>query len=90
MLLAGCGLGEAKVSAAGRDYTIDEWCEKRRCCRATFYNLQKIGKAPVTIKIGARQRITLEADARWELERTREAAEAEAQRRSAAAPPERP
>jgi predicted DNA-binding transcriptional regulator AlpA len=47
------------------DYTIPEWCEKRRICRATFYNLQKRGDGPRTIKIGYQKRITAEDDAEW-------------------------
>jgi hypothetical protein len=47
------------------DYTIPEWCAKHRVCRASFYNLEKRGKAPVTIKIGNRRRITPDSDREW-------------------------
>jgi len=48
-----------------RDYTIDAWCEKHQCCRATFYNLKKRGEGPRTHKVGSRSRISEEADAEW-------------------------
>ena len=47
------------------DYVIDEWCEKHRICRATFYNLKKRGKAPRTHMVGNRQRISPASDAEW-------------------------
>ena len=48
------------------DYTIVGWCEKRRICRATYYNLKKKGKGPRTIRVGSHERITPEDDAEWE------------------------
>jgi hypothetical protein len=65
------------MSDGSRDFTVAGWCHKRRCCTATFYNLQKRGKGPETIRIGSRQRITEQADREWE---ARMRAEAEAQR----------
>jgi hypothetical protein len=56
-----------------RDYTITEWCYKRRVCRATFYNQKKKKKMPQTIKIGSRTIITAAADAKWERDREAEA-----------------
>ncbi len=55
-----------------RSYTIQEWCYKRRVCRATFYNLLKRGKAPRIMKVGARTRISHEADEDWQREREAE------------------
>jgi predicted DNA-binding transcriptional regulator AlpA len=59
-----------------QDYTIDQWCHKRKVCRATFYNLLKAGKAPRIIKVGSRTRISPEADEAWQKERETEAAAA--------------
>jgi hypothetical protein len=43
-------------------YTVDEWCRRRRVCRATFYNLRKKGRGPKVMKIGTRTLISREAD----------------------------
>jgi predicted DNA-binding transcriptional regulator AlpA len=50
-------------------YTVDEWCTRRRLCRASFYKLLKQGKAPRTYYVGNRQYISAEADADWQAER---------------------
>jgi hypothetical protein len=55
------------------DLTVDEWCAKRKCCRATFYNLRSKHKAPRVIYVGSRPRITPEADAQCQAEREAEA-----------------
>ncbi|HEX3860457.1 MAG TPA: hypothetical protein VHY35_02040 [Stellaceae bacterium] len=55
-------------------FTVDEWCHHRRICRATFYNLLKVGKAPQIIKVGSRTTISAEADEEWRREREAEAA----------------
>jgi predicted DNA-binding transcriptional regulator AlpA len=63
-----------------RDFTIDEWCHLHQCCRATYYNLKKNGKAPKTYQIGKSTRITRESDAEWVRQRQAETAgEAEAE-----------
>jgi predicted DNA-binding transcriptional regulator AlpA len=51
-------------------YSIPEWCELRRICRASFYLRKKRGEAPRSIKIGSRRIITAEADAEWVREQT--------------------
>ena len=56
-------------------YSIPEWCELRRVCRATYYNRKKLGRAPRSIKIGNKRIITAEEDAAWV---QREIAETEA------------
>jgi hypothetical protein len=61
-----------------QSYSIDEWCDKHRISRGTWYNLFKAGKSPACIKIGSRVIITAEADLRWCRER-----EAAASRREA-------
>lgn len=59
------GLRVALAAPPLPDYTIGEWCKKRRICRATFYNLKKQGKGPRTIRVGDHLRITPEDDAEW-------------------------
>ncbi|WP_066722800.1 MULTISPECIES: hypothetical protein [Hyphomicrobiales] len=46
-------------------YSIDEWCRRYGICRATFYNMQKAGRAPKTIKLNKLVRISVEADQEW-------------------------
>jgi predicted DNA-binding transcriptional regulator AlpA len=45
-----------------RDFTVDEWCEKRRISRGLFYAMMRNGTAPRTMKIRKRRTITFEAD----------------------------
>jgi predicted DNA-binding transcriptional regulator AlpA len=56
-----------------QDYTIDQWCHKRKICRATFYNLLKAGKAPRIMRVGSRVRISAVADEAWQRDREAEA-----------------
>ena len=60
------------------DYTVDEWCQKRRITKPHFYELMKHGLAPRTKKLKKRRTISPAADAEWEAERERAAAAAEA------------
>lgn len=53
-------------------YSIPEFCESFRISRGTFYNLQKTGQAPRTMKIGTRVLISRDAADEWR--RSREAA----------------
>jgi hypothetical protein len=46
-------------------YTIDEFCAAHGFCRASFYNLQRAGSAPVVMKVGGRRLISVEAAAAW-------------------------
>ena len=45
-----------------RDYSIEEWCSKRRISRTLFYKMLKEGTAPRTLKLRKRRLITHEAD----------------------------
>ncbi len=50
-------------------YSIDEWCEKHRISRGTWYNLNRAGKGPRYMMVGSRIVITAEWDAQWCRER---------------------
>ena len=56
----------------GADFSIDEWCAKRRITKPHFYELMKLGLAPKTMKLGRRRTITPQADAEWQATRERE------------------
>ena len=45
--------------------SVSDFCRRHGLCRATFYNLQKRGEAPTTMKVGSRTLITAEAAAAW-------------------------
>jgi hypothetical protein len=45
--------------------TVDEFCADNNICRATFYNLRKIGRGPRIMKVGSRTLITTEASSDW-------------------------
>jgi predicted site-specific integrase-resolvase len=57
-------------------FTIDEWCQKNRLSRSTFYKLKKAGKGPRLAKVLDAVRITEEADKDWVKAREAEAMEA--------------
>ena len=46
-------------------FTIDEFCFSHGISRATFYNLQKDGDAPDTIRARGRVLISAESARRW-------------------------
>ena len=46
-------------------FTIDEFCQSHRICKASFYNLRKAGCAPRIMKVGGRTLISVEAAADW-------------------------
>jgi len=46
-------------------YTIREFCERHRVGVAMYYNLQKLGLGPETIRLGGKVLITKESAARW-------------------------
>ncbi len=52
------------------DLSIAQWCKKRNASRSSFYNLEKDGNAPKTIKIGRHRTITPESDAEWQAKMT--------------------
>lgn len=54
-------------------WSINEWCTIRGIGRSSFYELDKIGKAPLTLRLLNRRIITAEADDRWRREREAEA-----------------
>jgi len=56
------------------DFTIEEWCRKRRISRGLFYKMLQAGSAPRTVKIFKRRIIPFEADAEWQAAREAEAA----------------
>jgi len=57
-------------------YSIDEFARRHGISRATFYNLQAVGRAPRTMKVGARVLITREAAADWRRRMEAETAQA--------------
>lgn len=54
-------------------WSIKEWCSRRGIGRSSFYELDKIGKAPITLYLLKRRIITAEADEQWRREREAEA-----------------
>lgn len=60
------------------DYSVPEWCRKRRISIPHFYELMRLGLAPKTMKLKKCRRISPAADAEWQAERERETAAAEA------------
>jgi predicted DNA-binding transcriptional regulator AlpA len=63
------------IGTPGPDaYSIAAFCAAHAISRATFYNLQKEGKAPRLMHVGSRRLISREAAAQWRRERESEAA----------------
>jgi hypothetical protein len=60
----------------GDDYTIAEWCAKRRISESFFHKLKSLGLGPRVTHTGRRVTISEAADAEWQVEREREAASA--------------
>jgi AraC-like DNA-binding protein len=56
------------------DYSVSEWCRRRRISRGLFYKMLKEGTAPATLKLRKRRTITSAADAAWQAQRERETA----------------
>ena len=46
-------------------YSITEFCLAHGISRATYYNLKKIGKAPIEMEVMGRRLISDEAGAQW-------------------------
>ena len=46
-------------------FSINEFCADHGISRATYYNLRKLGKAPVEMEVNARRLISVEAAAAW-------------------------
>ncbi|MGC2048293.1 MAG: hypothetical protein WA635_06760 [Gallionella sp.] len=66
------------MSVEQRAYSISDFCKAYGFSRATFYNLQKSGQAPDTLKIGKRPIITIEAADRWQKKLEAQSREAQA------------
>jgi predicted DNA-binding transcriptional regulator AlpA len=55
----------------GRSYggrkasSVEQFCSDHSISRAMFYQLQKVGKAPRTMRVGSKQLISEEAAAEW-------------------------
>jgi hypothetical protein len=56
--------------------TINEFCQREKICRSTFYNLRRAGKAPRVMLVGSKMRISPEARLDWHRDREAEAAAA--------------
>ena len=56
-------------------FSIEQFCKRHNLCRATFYNLEKAGRAPHVMKVGARKLISAEAAAAWRRQMEVETAE---------------
>jgi hypothetical protein len=50
-------------------YSINEFCEAYRICRASFYNYQRAGVGPRIMRVGSRRIISVEAAEDWRRER---------------------
>jgi len=50
----------------GDDYTIAEWCAKRRITESMFFKLQSLGLGPKVTRIGTRVTISEQADREWQ------------------------
>jgi len=59
---------------AAASYTVNEFCQAEKICRATYYNLKKAGKGPRVMRVGSQDRITSEARANWQRKREADAA----------------
>lgn len=55
-------------------FSIDEFVERHRICRASLYNLWKAGLGPKFFWAGTRRLISRESAALWRAERERDAA----------------
>jgi hypothetical protein len=50
-------------------YTIVEFAKAHGISESMFYKMQKLGTAPVTMVVGTRRLISVEAAAQWRRER---------------------
>jgi hypothetical protein len=46
-------------------FSVDEFCSAHRISRATYYNLQREGRAPASMKVGRRTLIAVESAEAW-------------------------
>lgn len=54
--------------------SISDFCRSYGISRGTFYNLEKAGQAPKTLKLGARRVVPVAAIEAWERSKLGEAA----------------
>jgi hypothetical protein len=54
--------------------TIDQFCAEHNISRGTFYNLEKDGQAPRTMKVRGRRLISEESASAWRAAMTEEVA----------------
>jgi len=45
--------------------TLAEFCDRNRISKSTYHNLDAIGRAPATIRLGSRVLISPEAETAW-------------------------
>lgn len=55
-------------------YSIAEFCYRNGICKASYYNLKKVGKGPREMAVGGQKRITPASEADWQRDREAEAA----------------
>jgi hypothetical protein len=60
----------------GDDFSIAEWCAKRRISASMFHKIRNLGLGPRVTQVGRRVTISEAADAEWEAARARDAATA--------------
>ena len=58
--------------------TVAQFCDDHNIGRTLYYQLEKDGKAPRSMKVGRRRLISAEAAAEWRARMERETAEAAA------------
>jgi hypothetical protein len=61
--------GKAPITRVA--FTIPEFCEAHRICRATYYELKKLNQHPDEVRVLGRILITKESAARWLKRRAR-------------------
>ena len=54
-----------KARQPGDDFTVSEWCARRRISRIHFYELRRLGLAPKSMKNGKFRTISEQADREW-------------------------
>ena len=68
-------------------YSIRQFCQAHSISVDTYFRLQRVGLGPVTMKVGGRTLISVEAAAAWRRDRELAAQEARHQRKAAGAQP---
>ena len=68
-------------------YSIRQFCQAHSISVDTYFRLQRAGLGPVTMKVGGRTLISVEAAAAWRRDRELAAQEARHQRKAAGARP---